>query len=129
MSHHRLAPRLGRFAALVALLGSAAAHAAGMFVPDNGAGVLARGGNDIGLLDTAYALQFNPAGLPFGNGLDVRVDLMVLNWNESFLQKDATAAAAENTGGLTTAPMVMVSYRLPGALRTLAFGLGVWGPP
>lgn len=131
--HHTLPLRLARTLAVSSLaLGmlavSPVANAGGLFVPDNGASVLARGGNDISLLDTAYALQFNPAGLPFGNGLDVRVDLMVLNWGESFTPKDATATGS-NSAPPTVAPMAMVSYRLPGNLRSLAFGIGAWGPP
>jgi hypothetical protein len=119
---------LPSFVLALGLLVSAPAWAAGLYIPESSAGALARGGEAVSLLDTAYALEFNPAGLTFGNGLDVRADINLTSPGETF-QPAGQSVTASNTGGLSPGPAIMVSYRLPGILKQLGVGVGVWSPP
>jgi long-subunit fatty acid transport protein len=127
MRHTCLALRLGRLFALATLIVSSAAHAAGIYLPENGAGVAARGGTAIGVIDSAYALQFNPAGLAFVDGLDVRVELTLINPANSFTPA-SSGTRVDNSSGLSTGPVIMAAYHLPGLARMFAVGVGAWGP-
>jgi len=131
----RRSPAL-RWALAVAIL-PVSALAAGYDIPEDGALPLGQGGTVTGLLDTAYALQFNPAGLALGTGLDVRADLRVIDHGISFARdprvlpngNEIDYAKVSNTGGLYPAPRASASFRLPGKLDFLGVGLGGWGPP
>jgi long-subunit fatty acid transport protein len=129
MHHTGSSLRIGRLCALILCLGSATASAAGLLLPDNGTDVLGRGGTSVGFLDNADALQFNPAGMATGNGLDVRLDLRLANAGETFKPAGQNVTVS-NTGGLSFGPEAMVTYR-PGApiARMFGFGLGIWAPP
>lgn len=130
--------RRGRFSSILGLTAAvllpSLAFAAGTEIPDNGAAVLGRGATSVGLLDTAYSLQFNPGGLSTVNGLDVRVDVRFVNHEVSFLREETDQLEFKkvfNTAGPQMAPMAVVAYRSPhgGLLSRFGFGLGVWAPP
>lgn len=118
----------------IALLAPSFAFAAGTEIPDNGASVLGRGGTSIGLLDTAYSLQFNPAGMSRVKGLDVRVDVRMTNHDVSFKRADFDGLKFDrvhNSAGLNVVPMAMIVYtpEVEGLLGRFSFGLGAWAPP
>lgn len=129
MHHTGFSLRIGRLCTLALCLSSAAASAAGLLIPDNGTDVLGRGGTAVGFLDNADALQFNPAGMATGDGLDVRLDLRMANAGETF-KPAGQPVTASNTGGLSLGPEAMVTYR-PGSPigRMFGIGLGIWAPP
>jgi long-chain fatty acid transport protein len=121
--------------AALALAVAGKASAAGFDIPENGAVPLARGGTAVSSFGTAYALQYNPAGITSIEGLDVRVD-------GRFVQHDVTFERAprkgipvafekvSNSAGPFFGPAVEVAYRSSKLFDgRLALGLGVWGPP
>ena len=129
MHHTGFSLRIGRLCALALCLSSGVASAAGLFLPDNGTDVLGRGGTSVGFLDTADALQYNPAGMTTGSGLDVRLDMRLANAGESF-RLAGQSVVASNSSGLSPGPQAEITYH-PGSpiARMFAFGLGVWAPP
>jgi len=124
--------------AVTAILGlavSGKASAAGLEVPENGAVPLARGGTAVSRFGTAYALQFNPAGIADVEGLDVRIDGRFVNHDVGFQRAPRAGIPVDfekvsNGAGVFFAPTVSVAYRSPKLLGgRLSLGVGVWGPP
>lgn len=118
------------------LLVPAVVAAAGLEIPENGALMLGRGGTAVSLPGSAYALQFNPAGMSDLVGLDVRLDARLVNHEVRFTRErridrerniDDTFLPVTNQGGPFLGPSATVAYRLPEL--PFAIGLGVWGPP
>lgn len=106
--------------------------AAGFEVPDNGALVVARGGTTAALIDTAYGVSFNPAGLSLIDGLDIRLDYRFVNHAVSF-QREATETdefmKVENSAGVYAAPFITAAYGGRLGSQRFGVGLGVFGPP
>jgi long-subunit fatty acid transport protein len=116
--------------AALALAVAGKASAAGFDIPENGAVPLARGGTAVSSFGTAYALQYNPAGITSIEGLDVRVDGRFVQHDVSFQRSGGDYDKVSNSAGVFFAPAVEVAYRSPKLLDgRLALGLGVWGPP
>lgn len=112
----------------------AVALAAGFEVPDNGALVVARGGTTAALIDTAYGVSFNPAGLSLIDGLDIRLDYRFVNHEVSFTRQAAEGAddeffKVENTAGIYSAPFITAAYGGKLGSHRFGVGLGVFGPP
>ncbi|MFM2153127.1 MAG: hypothetical protein RL199_1562, partial [Pseudomonadota bacterium] len=126
--------RIASTAALT-LAVAAKASAAGIEVPENGAVPLGRGGTAVSSFGTAYALQFNPAGIASVEGLDVRLDGRFVNHDVSFQRAPRAGIPVDfekvsNSAGTFFAPTVSVAYRSPKLLGgRLSLGAGVWGPP
>jgi hypothetical protein len=122
-------------AALLATQAPRSAHAAGINIPENGAEVAARGGTASSLLNTAYALEFNPAGLTTVDGLDVRVGGRLVEQNVSFARAGVNANGerfdkVSNGAGWNFLPSVHAAYHPPsGFMSHFAFGAGIFGPP
>lgn len=106
------------------------AFAAGLDLPENGALVLARGGTTAGILDTAYAVAFNPAGLSLIDGLDVRLDYRFVNHEVTFERIDDNLGfdPAVNTAGVFAAPFVSIAYGTELSFGRVGFGVGAFGP-
>jgi long-subunit fatty acid transport protein len=121
--------------AALTLAVAAKASAAGIEVPENGAVPLGRGGTAVSSFGTAYALQFNPAGIASVEGLDVRLDGRFVNHDVSFQRAPRAGIPVDfekvsNGAGTFFAPTVSVAYRSPKLLDgRLSVGAGVWGPP
>lgn len=128
----RLTTTLTTTCALVALAPSTAG-AAGLNIPENTAGALARGGTSTGLLGTAYSLEFNPAGLALVHGLDVRIDARMINHAVTF-KREAFGGTefnrVSNQAGPFIAPNISVAYS-PHIHKDagIAVGFGLHGPP
>jgi len=131
-------PHLARVVALV-VSWPAFAFAAGLEVPENGALMIGRGGTAVSLPGTAYALQFNPAGLVTVDGFDVRIDGRLVSHDVTFTRErrvdagkgiDDTFAPVRNAAGPFVAPAIAVAYRSKNLLEgRLGLGIGIWGPP
>lgn len=106
------------------------AFAAGFEVPENGALPVARGGSTSGLLDTAYAVAYNPAGLSLIDGLDVRLDYRFVNHDVSFTRVDETQdfEKVSNSAGIYAAPFVSIAYGTELKIGRVGFGAGAFGP-
>lgn len=120
--------------ALAVLLTPALALAAGTEIPENGAAIAGRGGTSIGMLDTAYSLIFNPAGMTRVNGLDIRLDARMVHSGVKFTREEAhghTFKTVENSAGIMPVPLLAAVYRAPveGLLGRFSFGLGFWAAP
>lgn len=123
--------RTARIAA-VSFLVPALAFAAGFEVPENGATVLGQGGSAAGLIDTAYGVAFNPAGLSLIDGLDVRLDYRFVNHAVTFQRAPSETTdfnKVSNTAGIFAAPMVTAAYARAFKGHRFGIGLGVFGPP
>ncbi len=122
-----------RFLALAVLM-PAAAFAAGTNIPDQGAAAAGRGGAFAADASDASALYYNPAGLAQQKGFSFDVDLSLFNHQVSFLRSNANGSTlpnevtAQNTAGFFPLPMLALSYGTEVAGRTLAIGLGAYGP-
>lgn len=124
---------------LLLVVAPSVAVAAGLEVPENGALMIGRGGTAVSLPGSAYALQFNPAGLTEVDGFDVRVDGRLVSHDVTFTRArrvdegkgiDDTFDTVRNTAGPFVAPALAVAYRNKAWLDgRLGFGVGVWGPP
>jgi long-subunit fatty acid transport protein len=117
-------------AALVAVT-PAIASAAGLELPENGAIPLARGGTAVSSFGTAYSLQFNPAGLAWVDGLDVRIDGRIVGHSVSFERAAGNNGFDPVSNGASPffAPGLHVAYRSPKFLDgVVALGVGIFGP-
>ena len=112
---------------LVAALAATAAHAGGNAIPDLGAGGLAQAGATIARPDDLTAMYYNPAALAFQDGLRVYLDLRAVDQRVQFQRLNANGqnpvgwAKVENSGGVSPAPVLGVSWHFMGRF-TLAVG-------
>lgn len=105
-----------------------AAFAAGFEIPENGALPLARGGSTAGVVNTAYGVAFNPAGLSLIDGLDVRVDARFVNHDVGFKRGfEDRWDEARNTAGVFTAPFFTAAYGREFEFGRVGFGIGAFG--
>lgn len=120
-------------ASAVAVAVPQVAKAAGFDIPENGAVILSRGGTAVSSFGTAYALQFNPAGLTGIDGLDVRIDGRLVSQGVTFERApsgNSSWDAVSNSAGLFFGPSVAIGYSSRKLFDgRLGLGLGVWGPP
>jgi len=114
--------------ALVLMLWSTAALAAGIEHPDIGTLSIGRGGAYAAAPSDGLAMFYNPAGLAPQRGLRVTLDAN-LAW-QGLTFTSALGGSASNTAGGFLVPALSVSYGLGalGPLRDLTFALGATGP-
>jgi hypothetical protein len=110
------------------------ARGAGLEIPENGALPLARGGTAAAYTGTAYGVEFNAATLADVEGLDLHVDMRLVNNSVTFTRKSISNSEqminfqpVSNSAGTFGAPGVYAAWH-PKNLP-LGFGVGVFGPP
>lgn len=125
--HHRL-----RWLALVLCVTAAPdAFAGGFEIPENTTLGIARGGTGAVNRSDPSAIYFNPALLPRADGLQVLLDVNMVNLNVDFQRNPLETPAREfspasNDAGFFPAPFLAVSYDF--GIDDLGVGLGIFGP-
>lgn len=109
------------------------AFGAGFEIPENTTKSVARGGTGVVSKSDPSALYFNPALLPRARGLQILLDLNVLDHNVSFSRDDLVVGdtrrefePTENTDGFFPAPFFAASYDF--GIEGFAVGVGAFGP-
>ena len=109
-------PRLRGALLLLLLLLSPAATAAGMGIPDLGAGPLGQAGATVARPADLTALYYNPAALAWLEGVQLYADVRAIDHRITFQRLDAQGRnplgwqPVQNSGGLAFAPVVGVSW-------------------
>jgi long-subunit fatty acid transport protein len=108
----------------------AAAYAAGIEFPDNGALAIGRGGAYAADPVDGLALSYNPAGFAKQKGVRITLDSKLSRQNVGFDPTGGKDDAVQSSNSPFFAPGAVVSYGLGrvGPLSGLTFALGAVGP-
>lgn len=120
-----------RLLILVLALWPATVLASGLSIPDLGAHALSQGAAQVASPDDLSAVYYNPAALAAHGGIRALVDVRSVRHFLRFYRREADGSnplewqPVSNDGGLTTAPMFGVAWRLERpSLPKIAFAIG-----
>lgn len=128
----------GTLGALVLLLAASDARAAGFEIPENTTKSVARGGTGAVNKRDPSALYFNPALLPRARGLQVLLNVNLVNLNLEFQrapllldagtrrEREMTFNPVHNDASFFPAPFFTMSYDF--GIEDFSVGLGLFGP-